>query len=506
MTRSRRAIFTYLTSVAFTAVTMVVGLVAIPYLLRWLGEERFGAYRAAADWYAHLILLELGIGGALYPLLAKALSRNERSALGATVSAGVRAYVRITAFMLLAGLVLAAGIPYVVPVDAALTGDLTRAALVAVVGLALTPLIPFRQLWEARQEGYRVNLLLLVQSLLITAVALLLAYAGWGITGQMVALVFGGYAFYFVLVGREARERPWLVKAVTSRVPDAEAWSELWKLNRPTVTRQMCGRISVASDRIIVAAMLGPVMVVPLFVTQRLVQLAQQQVQSIGSAAWAGLAELDARGERETFNARLVELTQMVTALGIAVLVPIVAYNEHFVSLWVGGQRYAGDLVTAAAGAGAILLAVVTLWDWAFEGTGRVARLVPVTIVSTVINLALSIALIPRYGVAGPLLGTLVAVSLTSAWYVPLLLKRDFDLRLGALLRATLIPIAWGVVFFPVAWRLAHSRASLGWAALALEMSAAVTAYLLVWWLAMLTPGQRRMNLERMRALFAKAR
>jgi hypothetical protein len=47
---------------------------------------------------------------------------------------------------------------------------------------------------------------------------------------------------------------------------------------------------------------------------------------------------------------------------------------------------------------------------------------------------------------------------------------------------------------------------SLGWAELALEMSAAVIAYLLVWWFAMLTPGQRRMNLDRMRALFTRAR
>ena len=505
MSRSRRAIFTYLTSLVFTVVTMLVGLVAIPFLLEWLGEERYGAFRAAADWFAHLSLLEAGIGGALMALLARAAARGDRAELDGTLSAGVRAYVRITVFMVLGGLILATVIRYLVPVSEGLTDDLTRAALVAVLGLAVTPFIPIRTLWEARQQGYRVNLLLLVQSLLITAAALALAYVGWGITGQMVALVLGGYLFYIVLVGRESRHYPGFRKVMAGRVPNADARRELRDLNRPTIVRQICGRVSVASDRIIVAAMMGPAMVVPLFVTQRLAQLAQQQVQSMGSASWAALAELHAKGERALFNERLVELTRLVTTLSVAVLVPIVAYNHHFVRLWVGAERYAGDLVTVAAGVAAFLWAVVTLWEWAFDGTGQMARIVPVTLAAMVINLALSIALTPRYGVAGPLLGTVFAVAVTG-WYLPVLLKRDFGLRPSALIRATLIPIGWGVVFFLVAWRLAHSRASLGWAQLALEMSAAVIAYLLVWWLAMLTPGQRRMNLDRMRALFTTAR
>ena len=36
----------------------------------------------------------------------------------------------------------------------------------------------------ARQQGYRINLMLVGQSLLITAVSLVLAWSGWGITGQ----------------------------------------------------------------------------------------------------------------------------------------------------------------------------------------------------------------------------------------------------------------------------------------------------------------------------------
>lgn len=504
--RARRAGLNYVTGVLFTAVTMVVGLIALPFLLEWLGEERYGAWRAATDWYGYLSLLELGIGGALLPLLARAVGQDDRAAARTTMAAGIRAYARQTALMVLGGLVLVVAIRYVVPVSEHNRPDLTRAALVATAALLLTPLLTLRHLTEARQEGYRVNLLLLLQSLIITSAALLLAYSGWGITGQMLALLAGGVFFFGVLTARELRRDPGITRATLEPVRESEAWRELWRLNRPTLIRQLCGRVSVMSDRIIVAALLGPAMVVPLFVTQRLAELAQGQMQGIGTATWAGLAELHARGERETFNARLLELTGLVAAWSIAVLVPIVAYNHHFVRLWVGGERYAGDLVTIVVGVNGLLLALITLWDWAFGGTGQVARLVPVSIVSTVINLSLSLALTPRYGVAGPLLGTMCATLLTAAWYVPVLLRRTFGIALGALARSVAEPLAWGVPYVVSLWWLAHGRAAIGWGALALEMAAGALAYLAVWWLLMLGAEQRAVNLARLRGVLGGER
>jgi O-antigen/teichoic acid export membrane protein len=502
MTRTKRAVFTYSTSLLFTAVTMIVGLVAVPLLLRWLGTERYGAFRATADWCGYLSLLELGIGGALLPLLAKAAGQNDKTTLQQTVVAGIRAYARVTAFMVLGGLVLIVSIRNLVPVSEGNVFDLRLAVFVAVLGLALTPLLPFQHLLQALQKGYRVNLLLLLQSLLITSSALLLAYSGWGITGQMMAVVLGGVFFFGTLTVTELRRYPLIRKAAFDKATSTTEWHQLWDLNRPTVVRQLCGRVSVMSDRIIVAALLGPAMVVPLFVTQRLAEFARSQVQSIGSATWAGLAELHATGEHEAFNERLLELTSLVAGLSMGILVPIVAYNRHFVGLWVGAEHYAGDLVTVVAGCGAFLLTITTIWDWVFDGTGRVARLLPVTIVSTTINLGLSLMLTLRFGVVGPLLGTLCAVAITNLWYVPVLLRRVFHVSPRRLVQSAAVPMAWGVPYAALAWWLGHSRPAVGWGGLALEMTSLAASYCLVWWLVMLKAADRDIHLARIRGLF----
>jgi O-antigen/teichoic acid export membrane protein len=504
VTRVRRAALTYGTGVLTTAVSMIARLVAVPFLLLWLGEERYGAFRAAVDWYAYLALMELGLAGALLPLLARAFGRRDDPGLRSTLAAGIRAYARQTLLMVGAGMLLVMALRYLVPVSADNVADLTLAALVLVAGLFLTPLLPFRLVAEARQEGYRVNLLLLWQTLVIVGLALLLAYLGWGITGQTVALVVGSLFLFGTLTLREVVRDREILRAALGRVRDSAPWQELWRLNWPTLIRQLCGSAALLSDRIIVAAFLGPAMVVPLFVTQRLAELARTQLQNVSGASWAGLAELHAQREAATFNRRIVELTNVVFAVGLAVLVPIVAYNHHFVRLWVGGERYAGELVTLVAGANALLLSAVTLWDWAFGGTGQVAKLVPVSIVSTVINLGLSLTLTPRLGVVGPLLGTLCATTVTSLWYVPLLLRRTFGMPLHALFRAAAVPMLWGVPFALAVWWLAHRSPDIWWAQLAAEMAAAAAVFLALWWLVMLTAAERRVNRERLQSVLAR--
>ena len=134
MTRGRRAILNFVSGTALTAVTMVVGLVSVPYIVRWLGDEQYGAFRTTVDWFGYLSLLELGLAGALMPLLARALSQGDQDAVGRTMAAGIRGYTRVTVFMLVVALGLVAVITKLVPVSDANASDLTRAAFFAALG------------------------------------------------------------------------------------------------------------------------------------------------------------------------------------------------------------------------------------------------------------------------------------------------------------------------------------------------------------------------------------
>lgn len=501
MTRGRRSILNYVSATGLTAVTMVVGLISVPFIVRWLGDERYGAFRAAVDWFGYLSLLELGLAGALLPLLARALSRYDNTAVERTVAAGIRAYARVTALMILAALVLVAFITRLIPVGTENAADLTRAALVATFALLLTPFLPFRWITEARQRGYIVNTLLVVQSLVITGLSLILAYHGWGITGQFVALLVGAVIFFGFLSVLELRRMSTLRRPLLRSAASSDEWKQLWHLNRPTLVEQICGRVSFVSDYVVVALILGPAAVAPLYLTRRLADLAQGQLLGVGNASWAALADLHAIGDLTTFGQRLIEATKLVATLAIAVLVPIAIYNQTFVELWVGSPHYAGFAITITVVCNAFLLGLLTLWGWAFGGTGKVATLVPVYIAAASLNLVASIVFTLNLGLVGPLLGTLVATVLTSAWYVPVQLKRTFGISLAGIARAVALPLVWGVPYTLAVWWMAARTPSIGWLALAGEMGFATVVYMGIWWIAILDVSERAVYGGRLRTL-----
>jgi O-antigen/teichoic acid export membrane protein len=463
--------------------------VATPYLMQWLTPVRFGAVRVLTEWYGYLALLELGLGGAMQPLLARALGLGDERALRRAVATGIRAYLKVTLLIVAVGLALVPVIDRLAlrPEDRALVGlvaDLRRAWLVSLIGFVPLGLVPFKALVDAGQRGYWINLLLTGQSLLITALALLLAWAGWGITGQMLAVALGVLPAPVVLAWVGARRHPGLLAAAWSARPDPEDRRALRGLSVPTLLVTLGGRLSLLTDYIIVGKLLGLEASASLFVTQRLAVLFQAQLQGLGGACWAGLAELHAQRPREVFNRRLVELTRMVAVLGVAGLGPIVAYNHPFFDLWMGPRMghggYGGDPVIALAAVNAWLLAVVSLWGWCFTGTGQIRRLVLPTVLGALVNLAASVALTWRLGLVGPLLGTTVAFLAVNLWWTPVLMRRTFGTPPGPLARALAGPLAGGLPYGAGLWWLARLHPPAGWPGLIAAMGLAPLGFLAV--------------------------
>jgi O-antigen/teichoic acid export membrane protein len=501
MHRTQKASWGFLTSLAFAGLTIGVGLVATPLLLHWLGQEAFGAYRAAGDWTGHLLIFELGVSGALMPLFAHAVGRGDHQKVRAILKVGVTAYFGIALLMMLVGAGLAFVIPRLIPVDPSMVSDLKGGWWVGLLALLVIPLSPFRTLAEADQRNYLINCLLMVQALLVTGMGLALAWAGWGITGQSLAFSLGSFPLLVWLAWDGLKRYP------ASRIPGTNASIEanirrdIWHLNWPSLLRNLSGRIGFYTDNLLIAFLLGPAAVASFFLTQRVCVLAQTQLQSIGSSGWAGLVELAVKGQMELFHRRLIELTGLVVVLGIAVMVPLAAFNRSFVTLWVGRDCFAGDWVTVLAAVNGIVLAVSSLWGLVLSGTGHVRRLAPGTAASAAVNIMVSILGTLLVGAPGPLIGTLSGMVFVNSWYFPMLLKRLLDVPLRPLVQTLVIPIAMGVPYGVTIWWVAHTYPPHGWLDLAVKMSSSALLYLAVAWLAIFSSDERAVWRLRLRLL-----
>lgn len=480
--RTKRSVINFGSIVAFQLLTMSIGIICTPLLLKWLGDDRYGAFRAASDLTNYLNLLELGLSGSLMSLLANAVGVGDIQHIYLTLVTGIKAYLKITFFILSTGIGLGLFITRLVPVQDALASDLQIGYWIGLLAILALPLTPFRLLADASQRTYFANIFLGLQSVIITSLSLLLAIAQWGISGQYLALITGTLVFQLIMCWDSMRRYPNLWSVWQNRAAQKPIEKKLWQLNRSTFILKLSGQLSLFTDNIIISYFLSPAIVVPFFVTQRLTALVQSQIQGIGNSSWAAMAELYHQGEREKFNTRTIELTRLVVIMGCMLMSPIIAYNHYFIELWVGTERFGGDEVTILAACNGLLLGIISLWSWLFGGTGQQDKLVRLNVISTSVNVILSIICTHYFGIIGPLLGTFISFTTISIWKLPLIMRSAFGISLRALFMAIIKPLLVAIPYIVCVWILAKNNSHGGWIELALGVGFILIGYIFLAW------------------------
>lgn len=501
MSRTRRSTLSLITGLGGSAVTMAVGLVSTPLLLVWLGDSRVGTHRVLTEWLGYLALLDFGLGGTLQTVVARHLGQSQRATALADVRRAMRLLVGVGAVQLVAtGLLAWAGPLLVAGLSDELVAEMRWGLAVACLGLFVAPLAALRPLLDGAQQSYWVNVALIGQYLSTVGVSLLLAWAGWGITGQFVAGLVGAGGYTLFLFALVYRRYPDLWRADPAATPDPfpVAW--------PMFVFNLVGKVSVLSDSIILGVTLGPEDVVRFAVTQRLMQVAMGQVMAIGNATWAALADLYHRGEMDTFRSRFSQLNRWTAVLGVATLGPLAILNERLVGLWVGTGRFGGDVLSWTTLVQCLLMAQISLWAWPLVGSGKIRRVLPIILVGSTVNLLVSVLATTGFGVVGPVVGTVVSYLLVYYWWYPRLLRQSFGLSPRAVMLelprsvACFVPFAvgmWGVAnWLPTGVTGSRWLDFLVWAAVAV---AGGLSYLVCVGGLLATPNERRWLVSKVR-------
>ena len=456
-TRTRRALYNWFAGFGYSILTIVVGVVTTPLLLRFLGSDRFGANRASGEWFGYLMLGDLGVGAAMGVFLLRAYTAADPSLVAATAKFGMKVMAWQAAILAPLATMLAWALPRLVTVPFPLRSELQVAGYISVLGLLVYPLGVFRAVLETQQRGYLVHGAITAQWMTITVLSLLFAFVGFGLPGQAVATLVGYLVFNAVSA--------WFSKADLRRMASVPAagisWSSLRQLSWPLAVAGFGNRLSLMTDGIVVAKMLGAQDVARLFLTQRLISLVGGQINGLANATWAGLAELQTVNAA-LFEDRVNEIIRLIIGAGMIFSGTVAAYNERFIKLWVGSDQYAGAGVTLLTVANSVVFGLVLIFGAMIDVRGDTRQRLRSSLWGGIANLGLSIVLIRRMGLPGVLLGTLVAYLLSDAWYCPLVASRLYHISLSRIgesaLRALLTSLPW----IALLWMVAHRRTANG--------------------------------------------
>jgi len=429
--RYRRALLGTGAAVGARGIGAVVSLVTVPLTLGYLGVERYGMWMTISSLIAFLAFTDLGIGNGLLTAIASATGRNDRaaearysaSATWMLVAVGI---VVLVGFVLLSTVVSWAELFNVTDPVARAEAAPAMLAFGACFAAGL-PLSAVTQLRYGYQEGYANSGYVAAGSVLGLGSVLLAISLQLGLPFLVLALMgaplLASLMNAAVLFGRR---RPWLLPRLSAvHLPTAIS---LLRSGGQFLVLQLAVAAAFYSDSLIAARVIGPQAVAEYSVATKLFLVPTVLAAAAVGPLWPAYGEAYARGDVPWLRRTLRRSLTLVLAITVPLSLLVAVAAESILEVWIGGAVKAPMLLVAGIATWTVLSAVGTSLAMLLNGLHILRFQIATAVAMSALNVTLSIALASRIGVAGVILGTVIAYPISTLLplgvYVPRLLRR----------------------------------------------------------------------------------
>lgn len=344
--RTARAAKTALVTVIQTFVSLVVGLVSVPILVKTLGRDAYGVWLLLGQLISYLSLVDFGNASIAKLKLASPGGEDERAVKQEVLTTTLLGTVVTTPLVALAGAAIAAWASRRYAAEILPVATIGGAAGILVLAFLVMRIssLPTFALFGANME-YRSafsRLLITTANSLLDIVA---ALGGFGIIGLACNRLLAQIALGLNLQRAAQRFVPWYG---FTRF-DWPKLAPLLKQNAYCLFAQWGSTLVEAVDILVVGLAVGAEAVPVYTITSTLPRLMFMLFNQAMSGANAGLVGLYASGDKRRFH--FIRTQQEIVTLACLAVVgaATLAVNRGFVSLWVGPDYYGGSLLTAMA-------------------------------------------------------------------------------------------------------------------------------------------------------------
>lgn len=353
------------------ATPLVVGMLALPFLVRGLGTDRFGIFSLALVVIGHWGLFDLGLGRAITRFVAEHLARDAADEVPALVWTSATVQV---VFGLLGALLFAAVSPLLVQNFLNIPAPLRREAETTCYLLALSiPLVAvstsFRGLLEGVQRFDLVNAVATpsaVATFLLPLAGLLLGLSLPGIVASLVALRLLGL---LVMVGASVAAFPKLRAAVVFR--PAVVFRLLTFGGWITVS-SVAAAVLVYSDRFLIGSLQSMSMVAYYTAPYDLVTRLWIIPSSMLLALFPAASTLHSANDRHRLKELFTDAVRYLALILLPVVIALVVFAREILDAWLGAAFAThGTTVMRLLAVGVLVNSLAQLPSLMLQASGR---------------------------------------------------------------------------------------------------------------------------------------
>lgn len=429
--RERRIFRSGMASSAHQVLSALCTLVAVPLVIRRLPAEEFGVWITLSALIILLGFLDLGVGSALIGGIARAQAAGEKDQAQEMLSSAFYGLAGVSALLAAVFWLAYPHVPWATVLGVEAIGSRQAAAAsVAIVisGILLSvPLSVAARAQTGLQEGESVVLWRTAGTVVQLVATVVLYLADAGLVWFVLALTAGPVlASLLNTVALFTGGRRWL-HARWSRA-SVKTFRRLGSTGFLFFLLLLVSTLAYQSDALVVAHFLGSAEAGQYGVPFRLFMFVPSIVSIALVPLWPAYTDAWEGGDRAWIRRTFLRSLGFAVAANGTAGLGLLVLARPVLRVWVGDAVNPSTtfliamvvyvLVWGASGAIAMLL----------NGCNGLRFQLVVAVAMVVLNVPLSIALLDPLGVAGPVVGTIVAqtvlVLVPAAFYIPVLLRR----------------------------------------------------------------------------------
>jgi O-antigen/teichoic acid export membrane protein len=430
-----------MTSLISFAVSATSAFFLAPFIVKSLGNARYGALALVAEIGGYYGMLDFGFRAAIAYLVATKLSRREESELPSLLSSAFW----VLALLGLIVLVLGASVTVLMPTLFRRLHDVSvieAQKTMAVVTLMLALQLPL-ELFTAIVNGCRrLDLAQGVDAILriVTSVGIWMALsAGGGMVAvasiQLAGRVTGWSANFFF-----ART---LLGSIPIRLKNVsrQALRSVWDYGSKSFVTNLAMMVIGRVDLIVIGATLNLSLITFYTIGRMLVDYMTQVVNMLSGSFTMHMTDLHGRANQAGVHALYTKGTRLAALLSLPMSACIALFGAAFIRLWQGSQFVTGPWTARSDIVLYIwILAQLPRWmqgmSWQLMlATYRVKALMWIEIGEAAVNLTLSLILVRLYGIAGVAIGTLIPAVIVHGVLLPAYVSKNLHVSLPQLIR-----------------------------------------------------------------------
>jgi len=415
----RRFALTSLLNMLGVGLSFVISFAVTPLMIRTLGAEAYGVWvlvTAFSVVSGYMSLLDLGIQSAVVKFVSESHARREIDAVNQIFSSGFYLFFGIG---VLGALVLVAfaqlfltrvfNIPaHLVEVMRLLLCVLAAQILVEFPGLIVSALLDGVQRYDL-QRVIHIGYMIINAVLLVTL--LLLGYGLLAMSITMLALTVAKVLVQVVLAQR-LLPRLRLVRnfdiGLLRRVATFSGQIFLIRINAV---------IYNTMDKTIIGSLLSSTQLTTYDIANKLRNISIAPLSFITPQVVPAAAALNGAGDQVRLQELFLKGTKYQMALAIPVIVVVMILAERFIRVWIGPDyAYIANIARLFV-VSVFLDSMIAVGQNVLIGIGRVKPMIWINVVTTAVNLSLSVYLTLKIGIEGVMWGTLIGLGLAVGPY-----------------------------------------------------------------------------------------